>query len=279
MTIDTLIANLGLINLIALFAVAVIGLPHGAFDSAIASQLGYTGRPLFLMRFLFLYTSMAVLIVVLWLAFPIISLITFFLISLIHFGLGDARAELGKFKWVRVVAHGGFVVSGISQFHKSEVNIFFNYLIGPDTQIVWAAIDIVSIISIAAFLIYVWQAIWNPRWRHGCIELILLLLAFVVFPPLIGFALYFCCIHSLRHFLTLWRFIQKNFRNNNFYFQAIYYTVFSWIMGGIVFWLCTEQMSDEIALLRVIFIGLAALTVPHMVLVDGFLRRNLKGLR
>ena len=47
-------------------------------------------------------------------------------------------------------------------------------------------------------------------------------------------------------------------------------------MGGIAYWYCSEQMSGEAALLRVIFIGLAALTVPHMILVDGFFRRRLK---
>jgi hypothetical protein len=39
-------------------------------------------------------------------------------------------------------------------------------------------------------------------------------------------------------------------------------------MGGIAYWWCTDQMSGETALLRVIFIGLAALTVPHMVFLE-----------
>ena len=40
--LDTLVSNLGLVNLIALLAIVVIGLPHGAADGAIAGHLGYT---------------------------------------------------------------------------------------------------------------------------------------------------------------------------------------------------------------------------------------------
>ena len=40
MVLDTLVSNLGLVNLIALLAIVVIGLPHGAADGAIAGHLG-----------------------------------------------------------------------------------------------------------------------------------------------------------------------------------------------------------------------------------------------
>ena len=279
MTVDTLIASLGLINLLALLAVVVIGLPHGAFDGAIAAHLGYIEQPYFLMRFLILYILMAALIVLLWLAFPISSLIVFLLISTIHFGLGDARTEYGWFSWVQVVAHGGTVVAGISQLHKSEVDNIFGYLIGHDASMVWVAIDMLSIILVPAFVIYAWQAFWDSRWRYGFVELILLLFVFAIFPPLIGFAFYFCCVHSLRHLIVLWRSLRTVFLHNDFYFQAISYAIASWVMGGLAFWWCTDQMSGETALLRVIFIGLAALTVPHMVLVDGFFRKHLQGVQ
>ena len=279
MTVDTLIASLGMINLLALLAVAIIGLPHGAFDGAIAAYLGYIQRPHFFMRFSLLYILMSALIVFLWLTFPIASLIVFLLVSTIHFGLGDARAEYGWLGWVQVVAHGGTVVVGISQLHKSEVDKIFGYLIGHDATMVWIAIDMMSIFLVFALVIYAWKALWDSRWRYGFVELILLFLVFAIFPPLIGFAFYFCCVHSLRHLMVLRRSLQIVFYNNNFYFQAIFYTVFSWAVGGVAFWWCTDQMSGETALLRVIFIGLAALTVPHMVLVDGFFRRHLEGVQ
>ena len=44
MVLDTLVSNLGLVNLTALLAIVVIGLPHGAADGAIAGHLGYTNR-------------------------------------------------------------------------------------------------------------------------------------------------------------------------------------------------------------------------------------------
>ena len=277
MPVDNLMAILGLGNLLALLAVVMIGLPHGAFDGAIAAHLGHIRRPHFLMRFIILYILMTLSVVSLWLAFPVASLIVFLLISALHFGFGDASAKSGWFRCVQIVAHGGIVVLGISQFHSSEVDRIFGYLVGQDTTVVWMAIDTFSIILVPVFVIYAWQSLLDKRWRPAFIELNLLSLIFVFFPPLISFAFYFCCIHSVRHFLVLWRFLQKALQRNGFYFQAVTFTFASWLMGGVAYWWCIDQISEETALLRVIFIGLAALTVPHMVLVDGFFRMRLEG--
>ena len=50
-------------------------------------------------------------------------------------------------------------------------------------------------------------------------------------------------------------------------------TVASWAAGAAALWWFADAGSVESVLLRVVFIGLAALTVPHMILIDGFYRQ------
>ena len=274
MTIEALIASFGLVNLLALGGVVLIGLPHGAFDGAIAACLGQANRPVAMIRFIILYVALAGLVVGLWLVFPVASLVGFLGITIVHFGLGDARAGTGWFRYVQAVSHGGVVIAGISQSHRLEVDVIFGYLIGGDAAPVWMAIDVASVIIAVALAIYAWWAFWDARWRFGFLEAGLLILLFAAVPPLVGFALYFCCVHSVRHLWSVWTAVKAEFPRHMLFTGAMAFTLASWGAGAAAFWWCASFMMVESALLRVVFIGLAALTVPHMILVDGFFRAN-----
>ena len=274
MTIEALITSFGLVNLLALGGVVLIGLPHGAFDGAIAACLGQAKRPVTMIRFIILYVALAGLVVGLWLVFPVASLIGFLGISIVHFGLGDVHAGTGWFRYVQAVAHGGVVIAGISQSHRPEVDIIFGYLIGGDAAPVWMAIDVASVMIAVALAIFAWRAFWDARWRFGFLEAGLLILLFAAVPPLVGFALYFCCVHSARHLWSVWKAVKAEFPRHTLFIGAVAFTFASWGAGAAAFWWCASFMMVESALLRVVFIGLAALTVPHMILVDGFFRAN-----
>jgi hypothetical protein len=92
---------------------------------------------------------------------------------------------------------------------------------------------------------------------------------------LAGFAFYFCMVHTPRHLFRVWgQLSYQNFSSRTMMTMAAAFTCASWLAGGIALWMIPDAMSADAHLLRVIFIGLAALTVPHMLLVDGLFRRH-----
>ena len=94
-------------------------------------------------------------------------------------------------------------------------------------------------------------------------------------PPLVGFALYFCIIHTSRHMRRIWHILTATAAPKRLIMQAAGYTIASWLFGAVAFlWLNESTLEAE--LIQIIFIGLAALTVPHMILVDGFFRTERK---
>ena len=261
--------DLGAWNLIGLAGIVLIGLPHGALDGAVAMHLGIVQRFSDLARFMVVYIALAALVVVTWTVAPSISLILLLTISMLHFGAGDVKNGKGSLRFTEALAHGGLAIVGISQFHRSEVNEIFAYLTNQDTAAVWLAVDILTVGVIVAIITCVFQASKNPKWATTVLELLLLGIVYAITPPLLGFAIYFCCVHSARHFRTIYATIKDTVASGNIKNQAILFTVVSWIAAGIAFWMFADFADPGPTILRITFIGLAALTVPHMILIDG----------
>ena len=263
------LVDLGAWNLIGLAGIVLIGLPHGALDGAVAMHLGIVQRFADLARFMIIYIALAALVVVTWTVAPSISLILFLTISMLHFGAGDVKNGKGSLGFTEALAHGGLAIVGISQFHRSEVNEIFAYLTNQDTAVVWLAVDILTVGVIVAIITCVFQASKNPKWATTILELLLLGIVYALAPPLLGFAIYFCCVHSARHFRKIYATIKETVASGNIKNQAILFTVISWIAAGIAFWMFADFADPGPTILRITFIGLAALTVPHMILIDG----------
>ena len=279
MELMTAIGAMPAVDLAALAAVAVIGLPHGALDGAIAMHLGLGRNPLIFLRFLLLYIGMAGLVIVAWMMAPTACLLAFLFISMLHFGAGDARHGTGWLRSIEVVAHGGLVVVGISQLHRPEVDIIFGYLTGADTMPVWNILDIMTAVVGVAVAICIIQGLWHRRWRITALELVALGVLFAMTPPLVGFAVYFCLVHSARHVAGVLGSLRRDMSRAALINQATLLTVASWVAGGLALWWFGDQTNPEPMLMRVVFIGLAALTVPHMILVDGIYRRTTPSLK
>lgn len=271
MGLSAALLELGVLNIVGIFGIVMIGLPHGALDGAVAMHIGLVKKLSNLIKFMLAYISLAVFVVIVWMFFPTFSLIAFLGISLLHFGYGDAKNGEGITKFAEAVAHGGLVIVGISQFHRGEVDEIFYYLIKQDTSTIWLTMNIASIGVIAAIATCLLQTSKDVKWSSTTLELLLVGVVIAIAPPLLGFSIYFCLIHSARHFSRIYRMIKQNVANTTIKTQAILFTVACWLAALVAFVLFADFSDPGPTIVRIIFIGLAALTVPHMILIDGLL--------
>ena len=68
-----------------LISVAIIGIPHGFFDYSIAEKL-FKNQNHWIYYFTISYILLSLVYLFFWIQFPLVSLIFFLVISIIHFG-------------------------------------------------------------------------------------------------------------------------------------------------------------------------------------------------
>lgn len=268
--------SLSLFDGLALIAVLVIGLPHGAFDAAVyalwrgdkTSQTKAQAQ-IDLFRFLALYSLCAVVIVLLWLAAPLLSLGVFLAISAFHFGTGDANSQKPFHRHLQIIAHGGLVTLWLPIMHPDEVSLYFIALSGQEAVIIVSLIKAMQWPWLLVIMLYGLRAMKDRVMQSRFIELLIMMIALLYLPVLAGFALYFCAIHSRRHFYALYRGLVHR-KTGSVWPLALGLTIASWLAGGLGLMMLMRSQDFTISAIQIIFIGLAALTVPHMILVDGF---------
>ena len=96
--------------------------------------------------------------------------------------------------------------------------------------------------------------------------------------PLVAFTIYFCFLHSIRHTISLAiEMDNSNLKNGLKLFaqKAFPLTVLTVIFSVISLYFLNNVYELNSAILKIIFIGLASLTFPH-ILLEYFLEKNEK---
>jgi len=95
--------------------------------------------------------------------------------------------------------------------------------------------------------------------------------------PVLAFTLYFCFLHSIRHSITLIFELDKSFKVGikKFVHKAIPLTFATGIIFLFTIYLLNNFYKLDEAIYKVIFIGLASLTFPH-ILLEYLLEKNEK---
>ena len=241
--------------------ILLLGVPHGALDTVFVRQLSNTQSGARWSLFAICYLAAAASVVVVWWLAPGFFLAAFLLISAIHFsGDPDGRTPT----WFRTL-YGGAVIFCPLLLHAAEVQQLFALLAGfPAAQTIVAVLQLAAGPWVAAIGVAAIAAAKRDLVRS--VELVSITALLCVAPPLIGFTVYFCFMHSARHVLRT-----RDYSNAGTFRHLIgiatWPMLFTVVGVGIAGWM-SEGGSLDMQLAQLLFVGLAALTVPHMIVVE-----------
>jgi Brp/Blh family beta-carotene 15,15'-monooxygenase len=242
-----------------LLLVLLLGLPHGAMDLFISKKQGlWTGAASFFW-FHLAYLTLAAGTVLAFVAMPFVALLTFLLLSIWHFA--DDWEDVPKA--VRLGATS-VIVLGPTISHTEGVRDIFATLTGVDIQLSGSLPY--PFILVSAWLIAgsITAVVLSNR-RAG-LELLIIAGLSAVLPPLLFFAVYFTLLHSPRHLL---RYESLVSRGRSRAALLLYTALAIVIVVGLGLLLDRAvPLRENDAIVRATFIGLAALTLPHMVLLE-----------
>jgi Brp/Blh family beta-carotene 15,15'-monooxygenase len=98
------------------------------------------------------------------------------------------------------------------------------------------------------------------------------------FSPLVAFTIYFCFLHSVRHIISLISELDENDLANGlncFVKKAFPLTILTAIFCFLGLFLLNNTYNFDSSILKIIFIGLASLTFPH-ILLEYLIEKNEK---
>ncbi len=250
---------------LAIMLIALLGIPHGALDPMVAKRAGLMNSSMAGMGFYTLYTLIAAVFVGLWLWLPLPSLLVFLLVSAQHFGRD----------WHGVLRLGGFaygaVVLGLPAWFQTEaVHAIFEFLLfGDEAAVAVWALKGLGVIGLSLALIDIRRITVQRLAELGALTLCAWLL-----DPIWYFVVYFCGLHSPRHLISEYRKMSKDQKSQSVAIMALITAITLVLAIGSGAWLREHSVSLDALIYQITFIGLFALTVPHMALMEWSRNRH-----
>ena len=265
---------------VCLVLVASIGISHGALDNMKGAQL----LKIFDMKSMFTfyvgYLAISVLVICVWLLSSTFLLFLFLLVASYHFGKEDSEFlfQFKKFYLdILFFLKGLVIISAPLLFQYTDTINIFNTIgmntdlfIFRDYSFIISCFFISIISSIAIVLIA-----RNLYASILIIDLFAILILNYFLHPLFAFTLYFCFLHSVRHSITLMQDLDKDLSKSIKIFirKSLPLTIVTASIFVVAFAFLMSEYDINSSINKVIFVGLAALTFPHIIL-EYLLEKN-----
>ena len=265
--------------LICLFLILIIGVSHGSLDNL-------KGRKLFqiygINNFLIFYLSyilISIIIIILWIIAPSLSLVTFLIIASHHFGKEDSQfliTENSFFNQLLFFLKGSLIIFAPIYFHFDETISIFKLLLVENESFY----EFLNIIETNKILLYgiilstfssiiLFAKNFELKKITFFLDYFSILIINYCFSPLMAFTIYFCFLHSVRHSISLMYELDKDNLTNGFKIfirKALPLTILTAAFCFFGLYLLNNTYNFDSSILKIIFIGLASLTFPHILL-------------
>ena len=264
--------------IISLFLILTIGISHGSLDHIKGKKLikyfGYKSMGIFYLSYLLI----GAVIILIWLIFPKSLLFLFLIIAAFHFGKEDSEFINKKEKFELIYfLKGSLIITSPLFFHKEETLAIFetlNFYISNNLIISNEILFIFILLSLISGIILSLNKSIEVKSLLLMDYLSILILNYFL-NPIIAFTIYFCFLHSIRHSISLIREINKNLTKGLpiFIKKALPLTILT-IFGYVASISILNNYNEfNETIYQVIFIGLASLTFPH-ILLEYLIEKN-----
>ena len=274
--------------LICLLLILVIGVSHGSLDHIKGKKLLKIFNLNNISIFYFTYLLLAISITIFWILFPSTALIIFLIVASYHFGKEDTQFLINENTYANQLLFlfkGSLIILAPLIFHFDEtISIFKLLLIKNETFYSSLAFiennKLLNIGIIISTLSSIFLFIKNFELKKFTIFLdyFSIIILNYYFTPLIAFTIYFCFLHSIRHSISLMIELDQNNLKNGlliFFKKALPLTILTAIFCLIGMYFLNKNYGFDSSILKLIFIGLASLTFPH-ILLEYLIEKNEK---
>jgi len=266
---------------ICFFLILILGVSHGALDNIKGKKLIKIYRINNIAYFYLIYVLFGLGIITLWILIPNGLLLLFLVIASYHFGKEDSEFIYKKNEesFFLKTIKGSIIIISPLLFNKEKTLEIFSSINFDLSNSLFIKDEI-----LVAFLIVSFFSNLILSFKKNYDEKSILFMDFfsivtlnIFFDPLLAFTIYFCFLHSFRHSIKLVFELNTNFKKGALLFikKALPLTIITGIIFLVALYFLQYEFKLNESINMVIFIGLASLTFPH-ILLEYLIEKNEK---
>ncbi|MFM8759011.1 MAG: Brp/Blh family beta-carotene 15,15'-dioxygenase [Methylophilaceae bacterium] len=255
----------GLILLVIIF-----GVPHGSLDVLFANQHYQLNDIKKWLTFIGLYSLTAFIIILIWKLVPSLLFIAFLILSALHFAddissMSDRYQAVPRWENLIKKLYGFSLIAAPSWLFAPQLSSLYAMIVDESS-----AANIVAILQwlcVPLILVTISLSVICKMQYRSLLEIITAFLLIILLHPILAFTIYFCLMHSARHLIRS-QFFLKHYSQRD-YLLALTLPTLAVIVFGLMAWHFLPHQSLQSDIVKIVFVGLAALTVPHAWLLNS----------